>query len=325
MEYFLAWWNLENLFDVEDSEGRPEWLRSKLAKELAGWTEDVLDLKIAQLVSIISKMKDSDGPDLLGICEVENESVVKRLVDALNVSLDDRKYSFVHSNTKDARGIDIAFIYDSKLFYKPYSKHIFNHVVLKRNATRDILQVNFRTKGSFKSDLVLIGNHWPSKLGGDLTSEPYRILAAETLSYWMERIYEKLGNDVPVVVMGDFNDEPFNRSITDYALALKDSTKVRSTRSQKPYLYNLMWDLQNDGNGTHYYDAWAILDQIMVNRPLLRSEGVLGLVDGSCEIFVSDHLLKSKKPRRFGRPSKAFDPAGYSDHLPVVVRLARSD
>ncbi len=196
------------------------------------------------------------------------------------------------------------------------------YVVLKRNATRDILQVNFKTKSARKTAFVVIGNHWPSRLGGEMESEPYRILAAETLSYWLERIPEKLHSEVPVIVAGDFNDEPFNRSITDYALGLKDSNKVKSARSQKPYLLNLMWPLLEDGVGTHFYEHWGMLDQVLVNRAMLNGKGGLQLLADSCEIYQIDEMITSGQPRRFGRPSSAsqYDPQGFSDHLPVCFR-----
>lgn len=321
MEYFIAWWNFENLFDIESSTQRPEWLQKKLKSELAGWNTTVLNKKLKQLASIISQMNDGNGPDLLGVCEVENKAVLEKLLIAL--AFTGRNYGIVHSDTKDARGIDVAYIYDKDLFKKPAKKDIFSHVVLKRNATRDIVQVTFQTKSQQKNTFVVIGNHWPSKLGGDLESEPYRIIAAETLSYWLERIQAKLGKETSIIVMGDFNDEPFNRSIAHYALGLKDSRKVKSKRSRKPYLYNLMWALQNDSSGSYYYNTWSSIDQILVNRPLLRKESPLQLVHNSCQIIKTKEMLKSNKPRRFSRPSagKSFDPEGYSDHLPVTMRL----
>jgi len=321
MEYFFAWWNLENLFGVEHSVDRPDWLQKKLKNELKGWDDSVLHTKIEQLASIISQMNEQQGPDLLGVCEVENKVVLEKLVGALHIP--GRDYAVVHADTKDARGIDVAFIYDRVLFKQPSDHEIFNHVVLKRNATRDIVQVNFQTRSSPSHRLVVLGNHWPSKLGGELASEPYRIMAGETLSYWMERIYENLGKHVPILVMGDFNDEPFSRAMTKYALGLKDSAKVKSKRSKNPYLWNLMWALQHDGGGSYFYNGWSMLDQILVNRSLLRNEGGFKLMPDSCRVFQPKAMLKAGKPRRFSRPSagKKYDPAGFSDHLPVYVRL----
>jgi endonuclease/exonuclease/phosphatase family metal-dependent hydrolase len=322
MEYYFAWWNLENLFDLHDSAERPDWLQRKLNHELSGWNADVLDIKLDQLAQIIKRMNNGSGPDLLGVCEVEGRAVLDKLLHKLD--LPGRKYAVVHSDTGDGRGIDVAFIYDLKLFRKPYKSHVFNHVVLKRNATRDILQVNFKIRGGQPIDFVVIGNHWPSKLGGDLASEPYRMMAAETLSYWLERIPEKFAKEVPVVVMGDFNDEPFNRSITDYALALKDSSKVRSRRTRRPLLFNLMWEIQEDGIGSHYYNDWSMLDQMMVNRALLEGSGGLSLVTSSCGIYRDEDMLKRGKPKRFGRPSsRSFDIEGYSDHLPIFMRISK--
>ncbi len=322
MDYYIAWWNLENLFDVRSAPERPEWLQKNLDKELVGWNAAVLDAKLDRLATVIGRLNGGAGPDLLGVCEVENRRVLAKLLAKLE--LPEREYALVHSDTKDQRGIDVAFIYDSRLFRKPRQSHVFNHVVLKRNATRDIVQVNFRTRGADSRDLVVIGNHWPSKRGSPLGSEPYRMMAAETLSYWLERIPVKFEREVPIVVMGDFNDEPFNRSITDYALALKDSSKVRSRRARRPLLLNLMWEMQEDGVGTHYFDDWAMLDQIMVNRALLRGEAGLTLVSDSCGIFREPDLLKRGKPRRFGRPAKSLDREGFSDHLPIFVRVRKT-
>ena len=69
-EYFVAWWNVENLFSVEGDPERIAWLAAKLKGELKGWTQAVLDQKLAQLAKVISSMNGGAGPDLLGLCEV---------------------------------------------------------------------------------------------------------------------------------------------------------------------------------------------------------------------------------------------------------------
>ena len=316
-EYYIAWWNVENLFDTASSATRPEWLQKKLASELKGWTAAVLQKKCTQLARVINAMNDGNGPDILGVCEVESKAVLEKLVAKLTAP--GRDYGVKHHDTSDARGIDVAFIYDKNIFT---AGQLFDHVILKRNATRDIVQVNFESKIS-GNKLVLIGNHWPSRLGGRFESEPYRILAAETLSYWLDRIPEKAGGEVPVIVMGDFNDDAFDRSVTDYALAVRDRSKVASKRAQKPYLYNLSWSLYGENRGTHYFNQWGVLDQIMVNRPLVRSDSSFRLVDASFDTFAPDYILKNKKPRRFSRPSKksSYDNEGFSDHLPVYVKI----
>ena len=158
--HYITWWNVENLFDVNRSELRPSWLAKQLKRELKGWTKTVVDRKIKDLSSVIKQINNNKGPDLLGICEIENENVVKKLLSSLNIP--GRKYKVLHHDTKDKRGIDIAFIYDSDKY--SYDGKMFNYEVLKRSSTRDILQVNLTTSTS--NELIIIGNHWPARAGG---------------------------------------------------------------------------------------------------------------------------------------------------------------
>jgi len=291
-DYYVAWWNLENLFDSVNAD-RPEWLQKKLNKELKGWTTSVLEKKLNNLASITKSMNDHQGPDILGVCEVENKKVLQKLVAKLNSN---RNYKVVHHDTSDKRAIDVAFIYDSDKFKESYSN---DYVVLKRNETRDIFQVNFTTNSG--KVLVCIGNHWPARSAGQYESEPYRIIAAETLSYWVERIPDYTGDCSAILVMGDFNDEPFNRSMKKYALSQNNPRKVMSKRSMKPYLYNCMWDLLAEGKGTYYFDQWNMLDQFLISKNFFGSKSCFNFSD--CQIFAPDELLKNSKPRKFGRPS----------------------
>lgn len=324
-DYYIAWWNVENLFAIESDPNRSAKLKSKLANELAGWDQAVLDTKLAQLASVISQMNGGAGPDILGVCEVENEAVLKQLADT--ISLPGRSYDVVHSQSKDNRGIDVAFIYDTtRIKFK--KTEVFNHFILRRNATRDLVQVNFYTKAK-NNRLVVVGNHWPSRMGGELESEPYRILAGETLAYFHERIIEILSPDQAVIAMGDFNDEPFSRSLVQYALSERVERRVTSARSKKPYLLNLMWPLMGEGVGTHFFDGLpGMLDQLLVNRPLLRSGTPFQLKPGSAEIVKFPHMFvasgsKKGTPRRFSRPSngRSYNPTGFSDHFPIGMTV----
>jgi len=335
-EYYIAWWNVENLFEVEDFPGRSDKLRRTLKNELKGWTDEILNRKINQLSGIISQMNNRLGPDILGMCEVENKSVVEKLVNNLS-NLQQHTYQIVHADTKDDRGIDVTFIYDSNKFEiekDPQTGEdlIFSHFVVKREATRDILQVNFRTK-SLGNRIVLIGNHWPSRSGGQYESEPYRIVAGETLGYFHKRILEensdesdendKEGRNTPILVMGDFNDEPFNRSITDYALATTSTLKVKLSR-EAPRLYNLMWPIMAKGMGTFYFNNFPnFLDQFMVSKGIVLGRKI-GIEENSVEIVTFPEMVKGeyKIPVKFGRPSdNSLNENGFSDHLPISVML----
>ena len=320
-DLYIGWWNLENLFDVFDSPARPEWLQRELQNELRGWDQAILNRKIGQLAKIILQMNQGQGPDILGVCELENKPVMDLLVQSLSPL--DRNYDVAHHDTSDKRGIDVAFIYDRDKF--TFEGQFF-YVVLKRSATRDIYQVNLRSSSG--KPLIVIGNHWPSRTGGVLETEPYRIIAGETLSYWNKRIMEVRGNDIAVVVMGDFNYEPFNRSIFDYAIATNSKTKVLNARN--PMFYNLMWSFLGKGIVTHYYFNFPnVLDQFMVSKGALNARSgfkVKETADGAQTVAIEmfTEMVSTgdyPDPIRFGRPSATLNETGFSDHYPISVVL----
>lgn len=314
----ICWWNVENLFEIENSEKRPEWLKRKLKRELKGWDSIVLDKKLEQLSSVIQKFNNSRGPDIIGLCEVESEFVVQQLID--KIKLNNRNYTLVHKEMRDLRGIDIAFIYDRNKY--SLSGNIYTYEVLKRSSTRDIFQ--FEVKTNRGNSLILIGNHWPARSAGQYESEPYRMMAGETLSYWLKRIQEVRGSDTPVIVMGDFNDTPYNRSLQEYALSTHAKNKV--LRGRKPYLYNLMWELLGSRKGSYYFNSEPqMLDQMLVTKGLLKQNSVFKLQKDKTKIEIYDKMYKGrdKVPSRFSRPSKKskFNPNGYSDHYPISISI----
>ena len=320
-QYYVAWWNVENLFDSVNSPRRTEKLKRTLGKSLTGWTTTLRDRKIRQLLDVIESLNNGAGPDLLGVCEVENEFVMQKLVDGLNARLPGRQYALVHADTIDKRGIDIAFVYEtSKLAVPPSS--VFQHSVLRRTATRDILQVNFTTKPGGRMWAVF-GNHWPSRSGGQPESEGYRQIAGETLAYFHQRAREVHGDDLPVLAMGDFNDEPFNTSLRKYALAVRKKQQV--LRGRNPWLWNLMWPLMGSADGTFYFRNQAnLIDQFLANENIITPGGDIELDSSSVMIEstfpgLSDPNDVNPQPKRFGGMGKQVDLNGYSDHYPISV------
>jgi hypothetical protein len=266
-------------------------------------------------------MFGNSGPDILGICEVENRSVLDRLNEKIR-TLTGRNYSIIHADTQDEREIDVGFLYDPAKLGVEEGK-VFSHAIMKRVATRDILQVNFLTKPANKR-LVIIGNHWPARSEGTLESEPYRIIAGETLGYFHKRIQEVHGSDTPVLVMGDFNDEPFNRSIMEHALGTVSRKRVEKATS-KPWLYNHMWDIIAKDEGTFCFDTFSVLNQFMVSKGIVAKNSKLSIKPDSLKVEAYPEMLTSKGgPRRFGRPSDKLDQDGYSDHLPISLTLTEN-
>src|SRR5690606_21067000 len=316
--YYVAWWNVENLFDEEFAPDRSEKLKRALGRDLEGWTPELRDAKIAQLAAVIARMNDGEGPDLLGVCEIENERVLTLLRDAIVALLPGRHYGFAHADTSDQRGIDVAFLFDSDLFS---AGEKFQHVVMRRTATREILQVTFRTAAG--RPWVLFANHWPSRSGGRFESDGYRAIAGETLAYFHQRVREIHGEDVPVLVMGDFNDEPFDESLVRHALRERQPARVRSGRN--PYLLNLTLDLLGEREGTFYFaNEPNVLDQVLVNASMLRAGAPLAARPETLELIRFPGMVKKGNypaPVPFGGMGKPVNRQGYSDHSPIATTV----
>ena len=339
--HYLAFWNVENLFAPEDHPGRIPWIASAVARDLAGWTEALYRTKLGQLARVIAAMNDGAGPDILGVCEVEDRKVLVDLAIEVSARVPGRSYGIVHAdNSRDQRGIDTAFLFDTAR-YTVDPALIFNHFVIRRTGTRDITQATFRT--ALGRDLIVLCNHWPSRSGGALESAGFRATAGETLGYWHERIREIVGAQAAVIAFGDFNDDPFDPSLRFNANATRERGDVERARSAR--FYNLAWEYMSftatDRNGaervlhgTLYFGGNGnVFDQILMARPLLDgSPTPLKLREGSTGVFALPEMVShrvSEGPIRFGLPkgdaTGNVDTAGFSDHFPVVAIVDEAD
>lgn len=354
----VAFWNLQNLFDIEVS---------PIAADLDftpvhGWDRRAFEAKVSGLAEIIRLMFDGRGPDLLGICEIENERVAHALIDA--IGRDD--YALAHVEHPDIRGIDTSLIYSTRLFELDESR-LRGHLVHLRFPTRDIFEVHLKVKSN-QSDLIVLVNHWPSRSLGRLESEPFRLTVASHCGQLVDqnlklsrREYLSLSDtevslhrlneawDRNVLVMGDFNDEPWNRSLLEILKAgytidhleepirfARGSLPSYKAYAAKPaYLFNPMWSLMSaPDSGTHYYSrstqTMNMLDQFLLSRglhfglqglqPTQRpSDGNAEILIPEVEIFRPEPLTTRKgRPREFNRETRA----GYSDHFPITMQLS---
>ena len=335
MAYF-AFWNLENLFAPEGHPDREPWLAQRVANDLTGWSAELLDIKLSQLTDVIAAMNNGQGPDVLGVCEVENRYVLELLVAKVNAATG-KRYGVAHADSeRDRRGIDTAFLYDENRFEVPAAT-LFSYFVVRRTGTRDITQITLRSRAS-GNDIVAYANHWPSRSGGEIQSAGFRAVAGETLAYWHERVREELGTDTPIIAMGDFNDEPWSPSLMFNANTSRERGDIVRSRSAK--FYNLAWQSLNKEvidhrgdprvlDGTLYYGGNGnLFDQVLVNRSLLNGERGYQLQEDNMAMFaypaMVDHRV-SFGPIRFGlprgEPNENINTLGYSDHFPVTVLI----
>lgn len=306
----IGFYNVENLFDtVDDPEKEDDEFLPSGEKQ---WTEERYADKITKLSTVISQL-GPDLPAIVGLCEVENQAVIEDLA-AAN-ALKKGEYSFVHYESGDERGIDVAMLYQKKLFKVIYSKPILVPLPETERPTRDILYV--KGKVSKGPELHVFVNHWPSRWGGQEQSEFKRLSAAKTLKAAIDSV---MGTDpnALIICMGDFNDYPSNKSITEILKA--DSLNTDSK------MVNLMHGLQKDQRGSYNYKGeWDFLDQIIVSRTLTDYE-LPDIVSSSTKPFFFDDMLYLNeeygdiKTNRTYAGTKYF--GGYSDHLPVYTILA---
>jgi predicted extracellular nuclease len=337
MEYLVAFWNLENLFAPEDYPEREPWIAKSMKKDLTGWTDQLFQKKLQQLASIIGELKSGAGPDLLGVCEVENKFALEKLAAEVNGLLPARDYGVVHVDSHaDQRGIDTAFIYDKKVLSVD-DKAIFSHFVMRRTGTRDITQATFKTNAG--NELVALANHWPSR-AGNTNSAGFRMTAGETLGYWHKRIREEKGKDVAVLAMGDFNDEPGDASVVVHANASRERDDIENCQSAR--FYNVAWNylrqavVTKSGHdrtlyGTLYFGGNGnLFDQILVSKSLLKGSKLQLMEDTARIEAIQDMVADGKNdgPIRFGLPkgdaAKNVNQSGFSDHFPVSVKITET-
>jgi hypothetical protein len=259
-----------------------------------------------------------DGVAILGVAEIENRKVLEDLV--IQQKLKDRKYQIVHYNSPDARGIDVALLYNPAYFKVIDSAPL--NVPLKNPdgspyATRDVLWVY----GLFNGEpLHVFVNHWPSRRGGEEASAPNRALAAGVARTKIDSIL-KVQPDAKIMVMGDLNDDPLSPSVVKVLNASSDIPKLK-----KDQLYNPWTDYYKKGIGTlAYNDAWNLFDQIIISQPFLKKDQD-GFFFQKAVIFNKPFLVQ-KSGRYKGYPFRTYDfdnyVNGYSDHFPVYVVLLK--
>lgn len=316
----IGFYNLENLFDTID---QPDVNDEEFTPNGANlYTPAVYVDKLSKLEEVLSDIGTDFTPDglaVFGVAEIENASVLRDL--ANQPKLKPRNYQYVHYNSPDLRGIDVALMYNPKYFKVLYSQSL--NVPLKDNDgtprhTRDVLYVY----GMFIGEpMHFFVNHWPSRRGGEEASAPGRALAAQVAKTCIDSIMKDNPN-AKVVLMGDLNDDPVSPSVTKVlgAGANKEKTK-------KSELYNPWVSYYKEGIGTlAYNDAWNLFDQIIVSEAFLPKEQK-GFFMHKALIYRKEFMIQNSG-RYKGYPKRTYDFSvylgGYSDHFPTYLVLLKA-
>jgi predicted extracellular nuclease len=306
-------YNVENYFDcvddslTDDSEFLPGGMR--------GWNYAKYLKKQTHIAKVITAIGGWDAPALVGLCEIESQ---KCLIDLTRYSgLKNLRYKFLHHESPDARGIDVALLYQPGQFKPIHDEAIrINFPNAPTSKTRDIL---------FATGIIPTGDtlhvfvcHFPSRLGGELESEEKRIFVASVVRGKVDSLFA-VNSHANIVIMGDFNDFPTNKSLLEGLVAkpLNDSISTHC-------LYNLMYKMHVEGKGTNKHEGdWGALDQMIVSGNLLQQNGHIATKQSDAHIFDAGFLLENDKAFLGKQPFRTYVgfkyQEGFSDHLPVYT------
>lgn len=295
----ILFYNVENLYDTEDDPTIDD--KDFLPSSEMHWTKERFNTKLENLAEAIS-MSGAELPVLVGMAEVENKAVVSALAGQRRLAK--ANYDVVHFDSPDERGIDVALMYSEDRFDLVHGEAL-TVALPEDDRTRDILHAELKAGAMIYHIFV---NHWPSRREGKEKSEHKRMAAAEVLKKSIAGI--QTGPDVHIVIMGDLNDWPTDRSVQE-GLGAGCDKKGKG-------LVDLMCVDENEGSGSYVHDGkWQFLDQFIVDAALTKE-----IASASA---LRDERLLFNHPKYGPSPNKTYSgghyKGGYSDHLPIVLRF----
>ncbi len=289
----VGFYNAENLFDT---------VRNPLADDgeytpggALRWTGDRYRAKVGNIAAVL----DSMSLDMVGLCEVENEQVVRDLVTRMATD-----YNYIHRTSSDFRGIDVVLLYKGDKFHAELCR------LIDWGGGREFLHVRGLLCGVGVNVIVC---HLPSHLSG---SGAYG--RAFTALMHVTDSLKRVDRGRRMIVMGDMNAGPRERQ---FRKAFPRGMRVAGGAG---ILFNPFYVLAGQGYGSYLYRGrWELLDQILIDGDML---GGGGLRYDDCGVFIRRWMLAPADSPWHGYPLRTFRSGvyegGYSDHLPVFVTLS---
>lgn len=318
----IMFYNVENFFDtindpdVNDEEFTPEGKNK--------WTSDKYYHKLGNVEQVLSGVASANEayPIVIGLSEVEARSVLEDIVSTDKLA--PSSYSIVHYDSPEQRGVDVAFLYRPDVFKLEGSYPVRAKIPDKPDfRTRDILTM----WGTIEDEpFYFMVAHWSSRWGGKEQSEYLRLANAAQMRELADSV-RQANPKVKVVMMGDFNDDPMDRSVAE---VLGAKGKIKDL-NEGDY-YTPFTEVLISGYGTLAYGGeWNLFDNIVVSDNLINgSEDCLQLQESKTlrkkygTIFMAPYLFQ-KEGKFKGYPFRSFSGGsfvgGYSDHLPVYINI----
>ncbi|MDR1793559.1 MAG: endonuclease [Bacteroidales bacterium] len=311
----ICFYNLENFFDTIDNPDKNDDSFTPTGNN--HWTSWRFHHKAQNIAKVLIAIGGLQVPDIVGVCEIENENVIKKLLYGSPLKKFDYQYFIFQS--PDPRGINTALLYRPATFKvleaMPIVVKIDNDTTFK---TRNILYIKGLTTTKCKDTLHIFVNHWTSRYGGYANTIEKRNKTAQLLRLKVDTLLSQ-NPQAKILIMGDFNDYPDNESITKYLNA-----PYKARQSDGKSLVNMMYPyLEANNKGTNKFgQMWGILDQFFASFGLLNDTNGLHTVSEGV-IFDADFLLIDD-PQNMGK--KTFRTytgmsytGGFSDHLPIFI------
>ncbi len=314
----VAFYNVENLFDTindpnfNDEEFLPEGNNK--------WNTEKYNIKLKNISKVLQDIANVNNKECLtvvGLCEVENKEVLNDLIST--PKLKSCNYGIVHYDSRYNRSVDVALLYSKDEMVVVNSKA---YPLIMPNDTSFNTRDQLLVSGIIDGELMhFIVNHWPSRRGGEERSIPLREAAAKLCRSIVDSIY-KTDSLAKIIIMGDLNDDPTNKSVLVHLNA-----KSSKEKTKKGDLYNPMYDIfVKKGIGTlAYNDKWNLFDQFIVSFPLIDKK-TKGLKLKKAAVFNASYLLQ-KEGQFSGYPFRTYIGnkfiGGYSDHFPSYIILVK--
>ena len=302
--------NSENLFDTEDDPLKDD--DDYTPDGIYHWTRSRYRDKLDAVAKIIVAADEDQAPALVGLCEVENESVITDLT--AHSALREAGYRFIMTDSPDRRGIDVALLY-RRSYFRPVCQESLR-VNLKPyggGSTRDILHVTGVLENLDTLDVYVC--HWPSRYGGVEQSEPLRMCASRRVRASVDSVFN-VRRKPYILIMGDLNEG-------------HDDPAVRQGLGAKPFIKGaqagdreLVTVMDRLEDGSYKYDGvWDKYDQFIMSGSFTNGLGCTELL--GAEYMSLPFLLTDDDGYGGVKPFRTYNgrryQGGFSDHLPIKI------
>ena len=292
----VMFWNVENYFDTYDNPVTSDEEFTPSGDNRWSWKR--FEKKRDDIAKTLLLAADEYGelPGIIGLAEIENSFVLQQLLE--ETPLARAGYKYIHKDSPDSRGIDVALLYREEKFKPLHTKYIEASF-----PTRDVLYTKGVADG--KDTLHIMVNHWPSKRGNESSSGKKREYVSLMVSRTVDSILRS-SPDANILLMGDFNDTPDSGPLQNLGQLTNLAKKAKGAE------------------GTYKYQhEWSIIDQILVSENMVARTGKRMDIFAPESLFTEDAAYMGIKPKRTYSGPRYL--GGVSDHLPVLLKIFTED